>query len=370
MPDQLHIVCLDAPSPPDYGGAIDMYYKVRALAATGKKIILHYFDYRENRGYKGLEAFCTEIHTYSRKRVLSAFPFTRPYIVQSRINQQLIDRLNRDDHPVLLEGIHCAGLLPHIKNDRIRVIRLHNDEAVYYANLAAAEKNLWRRGYFLWEAGRLKKFQQQISRQTLLACLSETDRNRFEHMGFDKTVFIPCFIPWQEVSSQAGKGDYCLYHGNLSVRENESAALWLIENVFSTINLPFVIAGKGISGRLSVAAKPYPHIQLKNNPSIEELDQLVVHAQVHVLPSMNQTGIKLKMLHALLAGRFCITNAAGIIGSAIEYAVLIAETKKEWQATIQRLMQVEFTEAHRTERQKILTVYNNIKNAEKLNALW
>jgi len=47
-----------------------------------------------------------------------------------------------------------------------------------------------------------------------------------------------------------------------------------------------------------------------------------------------------------------------------------AETKTEWLASIQRLMQVEFTEAHRNERQKILSVYNNIKNAEKLNELW
>jgi hypothetical protein len=370
LPEQLHIVCLDAPSPPDYGGAIDMYYKLRALASTGKKIILHYFDYRKNRGHKGLEAFCVEIHTYSRKHALSVFPFTRPYIIQSRINKKLIGRLNQDDYPVLLEGIHCAGLLPHIKKDRIRVIRLHNDEAVYYANLAEAEKNVWRRGYYLWEAGRLKKFQQRLSRQTILACLSETDRINFRENGFGKTVFIPCFIPWQEVSAPVGKGKYCLYHGNLSVRENESAALWLIENIFSTITLPFVIAGKGISVGLSEAAKPYTHIQLKNDPSIEELDGLVTNAQVHVLPSMNQTGIKLKMLHALLSGRFCITNAAGIRGSAIEDAVVISETKTEWLASVQRLMQVEFTDAHRNERQKILTVYNNIINAEKLNALW
>ncbi len=32
-----------------------------------------------------------------------------------------------------------------------------------------------------------------------------------------------------------GKGNYILYHGNLSVSENYNAALWLIENVFSKI---------------------------------------------------------------------------------------------------------------------------------------
>ena len=49
-PAALHIICLDAPSPPNYGGAIDMYYKIRALALAGTRIILHYFAYREGRG--------------------------------------------------------------------------------------------------------------------------------------------------------------------------------------------------------------------------------------------------------------------------------------------------------------------------------
>ena len=35
MNKKLYIVCLDAPAPADYGGAIDMYYKIEALAQKG-----------------------------------------------------------------------------------------------------------------------------------------------------------------------------------------------------------------------------------------------------------------------------------------------------------------------------------------------
>ncbi|HZI00495.1 MAG TPA: mannosyltransferase, partial [Flavisolibacter sp.] len=73
MSDQLHIVCLDAPAPPDYGGAIDIYYKIKALAGIGKKIILHYFDYKPGRSAGDLDSICVEVNTYSRKSITGFF---------------------------------------------------------------------------------------------------------------------------------------------------------------------------------------------------------------------------------------------------------------------------------------------------------
>jgi hypothetical protein len=66
MSEFVHIVALDAPSPPDYGGAIDMYYKVEALSNLGKKVILHYFNYKESRTVTGLEKHCHAIFSYKR----------------------------------------------------------------------------------------------------------------------------------------------------------------------------------------------------------------------------------------------------------------------------------------------------------------
>ena len=44
MPErQLHIVAFDIPYPPNYGGVIDVWYKLKALHAKGIKIILHCF---------------------------------------------------------------------------------------------------------------------------------------------------------------------------------------------------------------------------------------------------------------------------------------------------------------------------------------
>lgn len=371
MTSYLHIVCLDAPAPPDYGGAIDMYYKIRALADAGKKVILHYFDYNPLRHAKGLEATCFSIYAYRRKSFLPSFPLSQPFIIQSRINHQLIQRLNEDDYPILLEGLHCAGIIRFINNRNRIVLRMHNEEAAYYNHLAQNELSFLKRLYFTRESSLLKRYQQKLHKAVKLACLSETDIETFQSAyQFQFVHFIPCFIPWQSLKNKPGKGSYCLYHGNMSVSENEQAALWLIENVFCKLAMPLWIAGKGVSARLSNTAKKYPNVKLLHHPSIEVIDELVVEAHINVLPSLNHTGVKLKLLNALFNGRHCITNENGIKGSRIHQGVMVMERPSEWIHHIQALQNEEFTSYHIREREVILSLYDNRQNAERLSALW
>jgi hypothetical protein len=367
----MHIVCLDAPSPPDYGGAIDMYYKIKALGEAGKKIILHYYDYHPGRHTAGLEPYCQAIYSYKRKSYLKSFSPSSPFIIQSRINRQLVDRLNADDHPILLEGLHCAGLVSLLNNKERIILRMHNEEAAYYKHLAKTERSLLKKIYYIVESKLIDRFQTTFDKNIKLACLSDADIAVFKgQYQFRNLFFLPCFLPWQKQKNLTGTGGYCLYHGNLAVSENKEAALWLVENVFSRINVPFVIAGKAIPATITKKAKKFPNIKLVYDPPIEEINALVRDAHIHVLPSMNRTGVKLKLLNALLNGRFCITNQHGITGSRLTNGVVVAEESSQWQAAILSLLQKEFTEQDMHERASVLAVYNNQHNAQALSEQW
>lgn len=370
MNNRLHIVCLDAPSPPDYGGAIDMYYKIKALAKAGKKISLHYFNYNSQRHTQGLDEYCEEIYSYDRKSLFQSLPLFTPHIINSRTNQELIERLNRDHDPVLLEGLHCSGVIPYLHEKKRIIIRMHNEESAYYHHLSKGKKNGLKKLYFSQESRLVKRFQNKLSKNIPLAVLSSTDAAFFTGNGFTTVHFIPCFIPWQQVHIARGRGPYCLYHGNMLVSENEEAAAWLIQNVYSQINHPLVIAGKGISKSLQQKGLKHRHISFVDNPSIKQVDELVQNAHINVLPSMNSTGVKLKLLNALLNGRHCITNDAGIKGSLISSGVVVKNLAEEWRIEIERLMSEEFTPSAIDSRREILSLYNNRLNAEKLNALW
>ena len=59
---KLHIVSFDVPFPPNYGGVIDVFYKIKALHKLGVKIILHTFDYGRGKPTE-LNNYCEEIFT-------------------------------------------------------------------------------------------------------------------------------------------------------------------------------------------------------------------------------------------------------------------------------------------------------------------
>lgn len=367
MSAKLHIVCLDAPAPPDYGGAIDMFFKVQALAESGRQIELHYFQYKAGRGHAGLEACCASIHTYTRKGILPSIWEKQPYIVGSRNNRELLERLRADDAPVLLEGLHCTGLVPYIYGKRRLLVRMHNDEAAYYAGLAANERSPLRKAYFRLESKLLHRYQLQLPKDLPLACVARNDCETLRReYGFTNLPFIPSFTPWQELTGAFGRGDYCLYHGNLEVSENEEAALWLIR-VFAPLQIPLVISGKAPSKRI-LAEAAGGQIRVVANPDAAAMDALVRGAHIHVLPSFNSTGLKLKMLHALFAGRHCVTNRAGIAGTSFERSVTLAETEEEFRAALLQLWEVPFSEELRNRRRIVAEVYSNRHNAAQLNA--
>lgn len=364
----MHIVSFIAPSPPDFGGAFDLYYKIPALANAGKKIILHYFGYKEHRGHEGLENYCEEINVYNRSVFLKSLLTLKPHIVSSRLEPELIHRLNRDDYPVLLEGIHCTGIISSLRERKI-VVRIHNDEETYYKNLLQNEPNLLKSAYFFYESALLSRYQKNLPDEVTYVFVSEADKISFhEKYHQPNQLFLPCFLPWQTIDSITGKGTYCLYHGNLSISENISAAIWLAETIFSKINFPLMIAGKNADG-IKNQLPDNPNFHIINNPSDEVLSGLIKNAHINVLPSFNATGVKLKLLHAVFEGRFCITNENGIQGSGINSGVHIANGNESTIAMIENLLTKEFTEEDIEARNEITTTYNNALNAQKLSAL-
>ena len=105
----------------------------------------------------------------------------------------------------------------------------------------------------------------------------------------------------------------------------------------------------------------------KYKPTVEEMDGLIRDAHIHVLPSFNTTGIKIKLLTALFKGRFIITNTASLEGTGLGSLCEIAETPSACKELITRLFQTPFTESEIKKRNDILKArYDNEKNALQL----
>lgn len=88
---RLHVIAFDVPDPPNYGGVIDVFYRIESFVNAGIGVVLHTFDYsRKKSAY--LSEICEEVHYYPRKMGLP-FPLNRPWIVSSRESSALLQTL-------------------------------------------------------------------------------------------------------------------------------------------------------------------------------------------------------------------------------------------------------------------------------------
>lgn len=343
-----------------------MYYKIVALHQAGCAIVLHCFQYGGRTVSKELDALCETVYTYKRNTGIRGLHHTLPYIVSSRQSETLVRNLLADEAPILLEGVHTAILLhePRLRS-RFMMLRLHNVEADYYRQLAEQSGSFFKTLYAYMESERLRRFEKTLHPCSLFLPIGETEK-QWVQQRYPKhaVLLLPPFHPFTEILSSPGQGDYALYHGNLSVPENKQAALFLAKQVFAGLNTKLIIAGQAPDAELIALANE--HIQVVPNPDAETLDKLIREAQVHVLPAFQNTGIKLKLLHAFYAGRHIIANKAMLNGTSLTKFVEQAEPPSEWQQALRTCFETPFTQADIDRRQQQVAALNG---AQQISAL-
>lgn len=372
MDKHLHIICLNVPYPVDYGGVFDLFYKLPALQQQGVKIHLHCFEY--GRGKQTvLNNYCESVDYYSRKEGFNAFSLKYPYIVKSRSSDELLDKLAKDDYSILMEGVHCTYLLNDKRfNRRKCFVRPHNVEHVYYKHLFHFTPSRAKKLYYLWESTLLKQYEKKIAGKATFLSVTKKDAGEFRKLGSNNIEFVPLFLPDWKVNTSEGKGCFCLYHGDLSVAENEKAAKWLIEQVFNELCIPFVIAGKNPSASLTKLVETKNSTCLVANPNETEMQDLIAKAHINIIPSYNTTGIKLKLLNALYNGRYCLVNQQTVEGTGLEKACLIATDPHTFRSAITSFYDRPFSIEEITLRHQLLDkMFDNESNAKKIiDIIW
>ncbi len=347
--EHIHLIAFDVPWPANYGGVIDIFYKLKALHAQGVRVTLHCYQYgRENS--KELTKYTDKVFYYKRRTFKNPFYSKLPYIVASRNTSELLENLLMDEDPIIFEGLHCCYYLNHsLLKKRIKIVRTHNVEHEYYSKLEEVEENFFKKYFFRIESERLKKFENQLKHASLIAAISPSDYSHF-HKKFTQTIYLPAFHPNASISSVMGQGKYAFYHGNLSVGENDVAARFLVNEVFDEPIFPLIIAGSHPSSELLKSLEDKPHIQLMNHLNSEEMLNYVQDAHINILPTFQSTGIKLKLINSLFVGRFCIANNLMVANTGLERFCVVANTAGQMKKEVKKLVKKEFNADDRNER--------------------
>ena len=365
----LHIVSFDVPFPPNYGGVIDVFYKIKALKESGVDVHLHCFRYGRQESEK-LNEICASVNYYERQMNNKLLFSSEPFIIASRRSELLLQNLSKDNVPVLFEGLHCCAYLSSTElSKKKKLVRTHNIEHDYYRGLADVEKKIMKRMYFRREAKKLQRFEKKLSLADAVLAISPSDATSLA-LRYKNVKHVMAFHPYEDVVAKTGKGDFALYHGNLEVGENNQAALFLVKEVFNNLDLQLVIAGNNPSAELKKEVAARKNISLKANIPTAEIDELIANAHVNILPTFQATGIKLKLLAALFLGRFCLVNSPMVANTGLESVCIMGETAPAMISQLKRLFKEEF-KSEQIEKRKILLAdkFSNRKNAEKIMEL-
>lgn len=363
--EAIHIVSLDVPFPPDYGGAIDIYFRAKALKSLGIKVILHCFEYGRGTDHDHSE-IADEIYYYKRKRSLLSNFRKDPFIVASRRSEELVNHLLMDNFPILLEGHHCAGLLREERlKDRLKFVRVHNIEWMYYEALSHASASPWKKTFFKGESKKLKKFEKVLAKADALFCLSDAELEYYCEIH-PKSFLWPVGCEF-EPAENTENHHFALYHGNLSVAENEKALRWIVETwATHKIGVALTVAGKNPGGSLKAFLAKHAFVTLKENPSQAEMKTLIQTAAINLLITFQSTGAKLKLINALLQGNRCIVNPLMIEGTGLGEFCEIVDDEHELKNALLRKDEV-LTANQRSERLAYLTQhFDPVENARKV----
>lgn len=368
-PLTIHIVSLDVPYPANYGAMIDIYHRCKSLTEIGARVILHCFDYGRGKP-NALKEVAHEVHYYTRSKNPLQVLMPLPFIVRSRMNPALLNRLLKDQHPILFEGVHTCGFVGHPKlKNRWIGVRAHNIEHDYYEGLAAIEPNFFKRWFFKNEAKKLEKFERySFPLVDEILDVSHADDAYFQK-HYQKGVYIPVFNPLHWGVGLRGRGNHALLHGNLSVIENIKGIEFVLDEVWERdFGLELIIAGKDPSPDFQGYVKNHPSkAQLIINPDDDTLNQLIRKARINLLPTFQATGLKHKLLNALSNGGFCLATPEMVHGTALEDLCVLGADTKAWKAKIHQLKDAQISEEEIENRlNKLRSIFDNNLNASKI----
>lgn len=361
----LHIISFDIPYPPNYGGIIDVYYKIKELSDLGVAIYLHCYCYKNSKKQNELEKLCEKVFYYERNNfIYSLFSFL-PFRVKSRTNHLLAHNLKLIKAPILIEGLQSAYLLSKENFERT-FVRAHNIEHTYFFGLSKSQRNIFKKIVFYIEGQKLKYFEKILEKATGIFSISPFEQNYFFDKYGEKSTYIPVFF-------EAKKNDFTdlespkfiLYHGDLRVSDNVKAALFLID-VYKNTPFSFIIASSCKDKKVVSKIKKYSNITFQDIPNQKDLEILLSKAHINTLITFQKTGIKLKLLNTLFKGKFIITNSKMTEETGLEKLCEIANTKDEILSKTTLLYNKESSTLDFEKRFNTLSAFNPTESAKKI----
>ncbi len=354
-------ICNQPPYPPMEGGSMAANFITQGLLKNGCEVkVLAMSSFKKNIHKEDLPADYVAKTGYEsvfidlRVRFFPAFinflkgkSYHIARFISEDFKQTLIRILQTETFDVIhLEGLYLSPYVDVIRkySEAKIVMRSHNVEHIIWEQIAELTGNGIKRFYLKHLAKTMKKYE--LSHQNSydgMVCITQSNMEYFREQGCRiPLTSIPFGIEMPDTVDDVHEEPNSLFHiGSMNWMPNAEGIRWFLENTWEELHkqLPDVklyLAGRHMPAWLRNSS--YPNVIVEGE--VADAMQFVCSKSIMIVPLLSGSGIRVKIIEAMSAGKAVVTTKIGAEG--IEYTdnenILIANTPNEFITQIQRLV--------------------------------
>lgn len=355
------LLCNKSPYPPKEGGPIAMNtiieglikagHDVKVLAVNSNKYSIDPdkipADYRKRTK---IESVYIDLSIKPIDAFLNLFTSNSYHVqrfISKNFRKKLIEILSKDNYDIVqLETLFISPYIETIRKYSTAkiVLRSHNIEHLIWERVASISKNPLKKLYLRHLSKTLKNYElSMLNNYDGIANITKKDAEFYIKAGCKIPVTdIPFGIDQDNIPENPGiEPEFpSLFHiGAMNWMPNEEGIKWFLEKVWPKIhrefpNLKFYLAGREMPNRLI-------NLNLPNVEVLGEVDNafdFMYSKSVEIVPLFSGSGIRIKIIEGMAAGKAIISTKIGAEGINCEHNknILIADTPEDFFQAVKK----------------------------------
>lgn len=242
-----------------------------------------------------------------------------------------------------VESVFLTPYLPLIRkySQAPVLLRAHNVEHLIWKRVAQSERNPFKRSYLKHLSLTLRAYEcEHFNDYDGVIPITEKDAATLRELGCRKPIVaIPFGVQPADVENVEVEPNSLYHLGSMDWVPNQEGLRWFLGKVWPLVHqrmpqLTFYLAGRKMSDE-------FLNLRLDGVRVVGEVPDamaFMASKQINVVPLLSGSGLRVKIIEAMSAGKVVITTSIGAEG--INYAdgkdLLIADTPQQFVDQLQR----------------------------------
>jgi glycosyltransferase involved in cell wall biosynthesis len=348
------------PWPLNEGGTLGIYNYTRSFSLLGHEVTLYCLDGLKHNtpvqeATEELSKFAkVYIHPINTdivaadafKSLLANESYNVKRFYNAIFEEELISLLQSQNFDVVqMEGTFTGPYIDTVRKHFRGLIslRMHNVEYEIWERLAKNEKNPLKKVYLNRLASQLKNYEKDLLKKVdVVVPVTPDDEEKFKKIAPSIKSFVsPAGIDlsyWKCIPASSFTQWYHI--GSMEWHANKEAVDWYLNSIHdimikATSNYKLHLAGKGLDQINYESIK-----RLDTHSNVPSAYEFVKDKDVCVVPLKSGSGIRVKILEAMAAGKLVVSTTIGAQGISYKTGehLLIADTPSEFNAILKKLI--------------------------------